>query len=270
MPGQAGDLSACVIRLTDSAGLLQVDLGVGAVKAANSGLWVGEARVTQVVQYLKNYERDPVGNPVVRLTEDEGAYSVMVTNEVVGGVSRPFPMRLILHNDGTNTVLLQRVFLGMNPQTNAIVTTQQRFLDPAQLASARRISAAHLPWSSQNTPWPITITSNVYRVEIATPYDSPSVNPFIHQYHPDHDNLNASFTQVLPKGRESYSIQRTVWLSPQPAGFDYQSRTTGSLDLNGVYDETIEVGGSGANARTFRVLGAFTLNRISDLPTLTR
>ena len=203
MPGQAGDFSACVLRLTDAAGLLQVDLGVGAVKAANSGLWVGEARVTKVVQYLKNYERDPVGNPVVRLTEDEGAYSVMVTNEVVGGVSRPFPMRLILHNDGTNIVLLQRVFLGMNPQTNAIVTTQQRFLDPAQLASARRISAAHLPWSSQNTPWPITITSNVYRMEINTPYDSSSVNPFIHQYHPDHDNLNASFTQVLPKGRES-------------------------------------------------------------------
>jgi hypothetical protein len=270
MPGQAGDLSACVLRLTDAAGLLQVDLGVGAVKAANSGLWVGEARVTQVVQYLKNYERDPVGKPVVRLTEADGAYSVLVTNEVVGGVSRPFPMRLILHNDGTNTVLLQRVFLGMNPQTNAIVTTQQRFLDPAQLASAQRISAAHLPWSAQNTPWPITITSNVYRVEIATPYDSPSSNPFIHQYHPDHDNLNASFTQLLPKGRESYSIQRTVWLSPQSAGFDYQSLTTGSLDLNGVYDETIEVGGSGANARTFRVLGTFTLNRISDLPTLTR
>jgi hypothetical protein len=270
MPGQAGDLSACVLRLTDSAGLLQVDLGVGAVKAANSGLWVGEALVTQVVQYLKNYERDPVGNPVVRLTEADGAYSVQVTNEVVGGVSRPFPMRLILHNDGTNTVLLQRVFLGLNPQTNAIVTTQQRFLDPAQLGSARRISAAHLPWSAQNTPWPITITSNVYRVEIATPYDSPSVNPFIHQYHPDHDNLNASFTQLLPKGRESYSIQRTVWLSPQAAEFDYQSRTTGSLDLNGVYDETIEVGGSGANTRTFRVLGTFTLNRISDLPTLTR
>jgi len=270
MPGQAGDLSACVLRLTDAAGLLQVDLGVAATKAASTGLWVGEARVTQVVQYLKNYERDPVGNPVVRLTEDEGAYSVMVTNEVVGGVSRPFPMRLILHNDGTNTVLLQRVFLGMNPQTNAIVTTQQRFLDPAQLASARRISAAHLPWSSQNTPWPITITSNVYRMEINTPYDSSSVNPFIHQYHPDHDNLNASFTQLLPKGRESYSILRTVWLSPQAAGFDYQSRTTGSLDLNGVYDETIEVGGSGANTRTFRVLGTFTLNRISDIPTLTR
>jgi len=270
MAGQAGDLSACVLRLTDAAGLLQVDLGVGANQAANAGLWVGEARVTQVVQYLKTFERDPVGKPVVRLTEKDGAYAVMATNEVAGGVSRPFPMRVILHNDGTNTVMLQRVFLGMNRETNAIVTTQQGFLDPAQLASARRISAAHLPWSAQNTPWPATLTGKVYRVEISTPYDASSVNPFIHQYHPDHDNLNASFTQVLPKGRESYSIRRTVFLSPQAAGFDYQSRTAGSLDINGVYDETLEIGGSGANARTFRVLGTFTLNRISDLPTLTR
>ena len=270
MAGQAGDLSACVLRLTDAAGLLQVDLGVGANQAANAGLWVGEARVTQVVQYLKTFERDPVGKPVVRLTEKDGAYAVMATNEVAGGVSRPFPMRVILHNDGTNTVMLQRVFLGMNRETNAIVTTQQGFLDPAQLASARRISAAHLPWSAQNTPWPATLTRKVYRVEISTPYDASSVNPFIHQYHPDHDNLNASFTQVLPKGRESYSIRRTVFLSPQAAGFDYQSRTAGSLDINGVYDETLEIGGSGANARTFRVLGTFTLNRISDLPTLTR
>jgi hypothetical protein len=270
MVGQEGDLSACILRLTDEAGLLQVDLGVGASKAANTGLWVGEARVTRVVQYLKTFERDPVGNPVVRLTEEDGAYSVLVTNEVAGGVSRPFPMRLIVHNDGTNSVFLQRVFLGLDPQTNAIVTTQQRFLDPAQLGSARRISAAHLPWSAQNIPWPMTLTSNVSRVEISTPYDSPSVNPFIHQYHPDHDNLNASFSQVLPKGRESYSVKRTVWLSQQAAGLDYQSRTSGSLDRNGVYDETIEIGGSGSNARTFRVLGTYTLNRISDLPTLTR
>jgi len=37
-----------------------------------------------------------------------------------------------------------------------------------------------------------------------------------------------------------------------------------------VYDETIEMGGSGSNTRTFRVLGTYTINRISDLPTLTR
>ena len=42
-----------------------------------------------------------MGNPVVRLTQEDGAYSVLVTNEVAGGVSRPFPMRLILHNDST-------------------------------------------------------------------------------------------------------------------------------------------------------------------------
>jgi hypothetical protein len=270
LSGQPGDLSAAILRLTDAAGLLQVDLGVSATKSATSGLWVGEARVTHVVQYLKNFERDPVGKPVVRLTEQDGAYSVLVTNEVVGGVSRPFPLRLIVHDDGTNTVLLQRVFLGLDPQTNAIVANQERFIDPAKLASARRISAAHLPWSADNVPWPMTLVSNVYRAEIVTPYDRASVNPFVHQYHPDHDNLNASFTQVLPKGRESYGLTRTFWLSPQSAASDYQSRTTGSLDRSGVYDETLVVEGSGANTRTFRVMGTYTLNRISDISTLTK
>ena len=270
LAGNAGDLSACVLRLTDDLGLMRVDLGVSAIKASSAGLWVGEANITHVVQYLKNYERDPVGKPVVRLGGGEGAYSVLVTNEVVGGVSRPFPMRLIIHDDGANRVLLQRVFLGTDTSTNSIVATAQSSLDPTRLASARRISSAHLPWSASNDPWTMTVSSNVYRVQVTTPYDRNSVNPFVHQYHPDHDNLNASFSQVLPKGQESYGVTRDIWLSFQSSGADYRSQTTGALDRNGVYDETISIEGPGANTRTFRVLGTFNLNRVSDIPTLTR
>lgn len=270
MNGNAGDLSACVLRLTDSLGLMRVDLGVSAIKSSTAGLWVGDAYVTHVVQYLKTYERDPVGKPVVRLGGGEGAYSVLITNEVVGGVSRPFPMRLILHDDGVNRLMLQRVFLGTDSLTNPIVATQQRFIDPSKLGSARRISTAHLPWSASNDPWSMTVSSNVFRVQITTPYDRNGINPFVHQYHPDHDNLDASFSQVLPKGQESYGVTRNIWLSFQSSGADYRSLTTGSLDRNGVYDETITLEGSGANARTFRVLGTFNLNRVSDISTLTR
>jgi hypothetical protein len=42
------------------------------------------------------------------------------------------------------------------------------------------------------------------------------------------------------------------------------------MDRNGIYDETIAIEGSGATSRTFRVIGTFSLNRISDIPTLTR
>lgn len=265
--GNAGDLSAGVIRLTDSAGLLRVDLGVSATKASTAGLWVGEAQATQVMQYLKKFELDPTGAPALGAN---GAYKLLSSGEVLSGVPRPFPMRLIIHDDGTNTLLLQRVFMGLDPLTNQVVATQQKFLDPAKLGSARRISAAHLPWSASNTPWPMTLTGNVYKVQVATPYDLNSVNPFVHQYHPDHDNLNASFTQVQPKGQESYGLTRSVSLTQKDIGSDYTSMTTGSLDRNGTYDETITVEGPGANSRTFRVLGTFNLNRISDIPTLTR
>jgi hypothetical protein len=138
------------------------------------------------------------------------------------------------------------------------------------LSSARRITAVHFPWTANNNPWALSRSNNVYSTEIVTAFDQTSVNPFIHQYHPDHDNLNATFTQALPKGQEAYGIKRQIWLSVQAAGSDYRSLTTGALDRNGVYDETITLEGTGSNARTFRVVGTFSLNRISDAPTLTR
>lgn len=116
----------------------------------------------------------------------------------------------------------------------------------------------------------MTLVSNVYRASIVTPYDAAGVNPFIHQYHPDHDNLNASFTQTLPKGRESYGITRTIWLSPQAPATDYLGQTAGSMERRGIYDETITVEGAGGSARNFKVVGTFTLNRISSISTLTR
>ena len=270
MTGSPGDLSAGVLQLTDSAGLLRVDIGVSATKASMAGLWVGEAQVTQVVQYTTTFDRDPIGNPVVKLTGTDGAYVVRFTNSVASAVPRPFPLRLIVHDNGTSLHLLQRVFLGLNTSTNPIVATRQDLLWQDRLSSARRISAAHLPWSANNTPWAMTITSNVYRADITTAFDQTGINPFIHQYHPDHDNLNATFTSTLPKGNESYGITRTIWLSPQTSGNDYRSLTLGALDRNGVYDETITLEGSGSNTRTFRVIGTYNLNRISDIPVLTR
>ncbi len=270
LTGAAGALSAGILQLTDSANLLEVQVPVTAVKSSSAGLWVGEAQVTHVVQYLKVFDRDPTGRPVIRLTDTGGEYQLLYTNDVMAGVSAPFPLRLIVHDDGTNQTLLQRVFVGLDAATNRIVTTRQENLAPDALGSARRISAAHLPWSAANPGWTLSVTSNVLRADIATAYGDAAANPFVHQYHPDHDNLNASFTQALPKGQESYGISRTIWLSPQTAGYDYHSQTAGTLERKGVYDETVTVEGSGANTRSFRVVGTFLLKRISSIQTLTR
>jgi hypothetical protein len=54
-------------------------------------------------------------------------------------------------------------------------------------------------------------------------YRDPS-NPFVHIYHPDHDNKDERFTPtLLPAGRESPNINRTITLTftaTNPAGFD--------------------------------------------------
>lgn len=270
MLGAPGALYSGVLQLTDSANLLEVNLGVAAEQGSSAGLWVGEAQVTHVVQYLKVFDRNPTGRPNIRLTEDGGEYQLLYTNEVMAAVSNPFPLRLIVHDDGSNLTLLQRVFVGRDGSNESVIATRQELLAPSRLDAARRISAAHLPWSATNPGWAMTASNGVYRADIVTAYDNTAANPFIHQYHPDHDNLNASFTQVQPKGQESYGISRTIWLSPQPAGFDYYARTSGTLDRKGVYDESLTVEASGANTRTFRAVGTFSLKRISSIQKLTR
>ncbi len=95
-----------------------------------------------------------------------------------------------------------------------------------------------------------------------------ATNPFKHKYHPDHDNLSATF-QPLPAGsEEAFRIVRQIQLNisatdPGAAG------TTSSLDygtsvLGGTYTETI----TGLHKRNVVVGGTFRLTRVSNSPVL--
>ncbi len=204
------------------------------------------------------------------LVVEEGAYVVREVREQQAGVPRSFPLRLIIHDDGTNSHLLQRVFVGLDLTTNTIVATQQRFLDPTQLASARRVSSAQLPWTAANAPWALSKDGTTLVATVNTPYEAVGSNPFLHQYHPDHDNLNAAFSAALPKGQESYGITRTVRLTPAAGGLDFDSITSGQSQKFGVYEEMVVLEGSGSNTRTFRAFGTYSLTRISPVSRLTR
>ena len=207
------------------------------------------------------------------LVAEEGAYVLNSTEERLVGVPKPFPLRLIVHDDGTNAVLLQRVFVGENVASNTIVSTRQVLLDPLKLKDARRISAAHLPWTQANAPWSFLTggtNGNSLVTTVSTPYDATGSNPFVHQYHPDHDNLNAGFSQVLPKGQESFGITRTIRLTPAAVAFDFESQTAGFKKRIGTYEETVTLEGSGANVRTFRSAGTYSLTRISPISKLTK
>ncbi len=268
MTSGVGALFAGILQFTDSFNFTEVDVPVSAVQSSSAGLWVGNANVTQVGNYLKNYLLDSNNIPVI---SSNGNYVVTSINTNLGPVARPFPLRLIVHNNGTNAVLLQRAYYGLSPYTNLMIATSQSLLDPAHLDTARRISAAHLPWTSANNPIPFSgqlVQGGVLTATADLPYDDQASNPFLHTYHPDHDNLDSTFQTQLAQGYESYRITRQITLNVSPPGNDFASLTSAGQSLVGYYAESITVGGLGGASRNFYVSGLFSLNRISPIPTL--
>lgn len=303
MSGPSGAIFAGVLRFTDSLGLSQVDVAVSAEKESTAGLWVGGATANYVSHYLKpyakatnavdfaallsrlqlaegangyHYERDPnTGRVLVfgGVEKKSGSYLLDGPIKIDSGtVARPFPLRLIVHNDGSAAKLLQKVYHGVGLASNAVLTTKESLLLPGQLGEARRITSVQFPTSPGNIPWSFvgemkqggSITT---RVPLA--YDDQASNPFLHTYHPDHDNLDASFTTPLPRGLESYGVTRQITLTFTAPQDDFNSLSQGSQDLGGNYSEVMTFEARGSQTRQYNVLGSFTLKRISDIPALT-
>lgn len=273
MSGAAGDVFAGILRFTDAGGMAMVDLPVTAEVADTTGLWVGNAVVAEVAHYLVDYAPGEDGQPE---QNPDGSYRIENIDESFGPVARPFPLRLIIHSDGTGTTrLLQRVYNGANEAGEVILARSESALDPLNLEEARRVSVAHLPWSADNPGWefdgPLGSGSPI-TAEVTVAYDDLSTNPFLHTFHPDHDNLDARFEDQLPRGIESFDIVRRMTLQVQPPGGDFNGVTTTSRSLSGTYEETVILQGrltdSGSHSRTFRSRGGFSLTRASSITQL--
>jgi len=264
-----GSLYAGILQFTDSLGMSEVDVPVSAQSAATTGLWVGSVSVSQVGSYLKTYATNSDGN---LLTTNSGAYVVTSLDTNLGAVVTPYPLRLILHNDGTTARLLQRVYYGLRQETNIVVATTESVLDASHLNLARRICATQLPWSAANSPWIFSgslVPGGVLQTTVTDAYYDQTSNPFLHTYHPDHNNLDPSFKKELLRGAQSYDITRQITLSVSPPGADFVSLTTANAGLSGAYAETITLAGFGDNQRTFNTAGSFSLTRISPVAALT-
>ena len=271
LTGDAGTLFAGILRFTDNAGvdnaaMTQFNVPVSATVASSAGLWIGEAQVSQVKHDLKTYARDTSGGTIF----DENGNPVLESENLTNGsVPRSFPLRLILHNsDDGNVKLLQRVYFGLNENGNSILSSVQGNLEARYLESARRISAVHLPWTEDNDPWNVTgdlALGQTLTASILTGYDSHASNPFIHTYHPNHDNLNAQFDQILPVGSESYGITRAITLTVTAPPTDFDSRTQGAQTLSGTYEETVTFQGTADESKTYETRGAFAVSRINEI-----
>ena len=219
-----------------------------------------------------SYTVDPDTGLVMDQT---GMYLSSGVNTNLARVGSAYPLRLILHNrsEASQVSLMQQVFVGPGRNTtNAVVTTFESLLDPLQLASARRISATHLPFSRSNPVYTTVGTFNAGTVllfTVAESYKNQASNPFLHTFHPDHDNLDVNFRGVQPRGVESYDITRSIRLTFTTPGTDFGSLTASAQSRAGVYEETMTIGALGGASRDFRLSGSFTLQRISPVATLT-
>jgi hypothetical protein len=299
-----GAFYAGILRFTDNFGLSQIDVPTSAQVSSPAGLWVGGASISSVGHYLKKFAQATnqvdFANVLARLQLTNGANGINYTwdpnsgrilafggtdNKTgsyvldgpiktdSGAVAQPFPLRLIVHNDGTANRLFQQIFYGIGLGTNPVITAKQNLLLSSALASARRITAVHLPASVNNTSWSMTGSmqqGNSLTTTLAVSHDDQLANPFLHSYHPDHDNVDALFATAQPRGVESYGISRQITLNFTAPANDFDSLTASTQTFSGNYVESVTFLAKGSDSKTFQGLGSFTLKRISNIATLTQ
>jgi len=284
-----GSLYAGILRFTDSKGHLQVDIPVSAIKESRVGLWIGEASINQV--------RHDLIQKVSGSTEDEGDSTEKVLvdenidddiepvekqfsrNTTFGDVARPFPLRLILHQAENGDIrLLQRVYLGLGKDgegfSETVLATEEEFLDPDNLGIARRITAPHLPRTNPVKTW-ATIGNSSWgsglHFEVDLAFDNHESNPFLHAYHPDHDNKDPEFKTYDSNmvGMESYTVTRLIDLDLDSWSDNFDSVTRGGGQIIGSYSESLTFTAKNSESKAYDVEGYFVLNRIISIGSLT-
>lgn len=231
----------------------------------------------------------PVANPLAGLWV--GSASLNAVSEAHSGdPSTPTPtrsemnLRLILHVDGTGqTRLLKEVIQMWRDGTftndangnqvlekpgSYVLLTDDTKISQFQGATVRDGVTVGRRLSTVGYDFPSTTASNYLNVAgnfaigqtltttLTLPFDY-AANPFLHKYHPDHDNLNSRFDEPAV---EAYAVSRQVemdLLASPPSGSvppDY-----GFNELGGNYRETI----TGLHKNPIHVNGTFQLRRAS-------
>jgi hypothetical protein len=239
MSGAADALYASLLRFTDSANTFDILLPATARKDTLAGLWIGEATVSAV-------ESKPLAN-------------------AVKPAGSTFPLRYLIHvaDNGTAKVLSQ-VFMGpmaAAPHDFGLCRTEAGLKADAKSA-ARRIVATHMPLDRAEEATGSFAIGGTLACTIATLFNDPT-NPFVHQYHPDHDNKSGS--TALVAGQESYNVSRQVSFTFTETPPNGGSATGwGSSVIGGTYGEVV----SGLHKQSVTLTGTFELRRASELGTL--
>ena len=227
-----------------------------------AGLWVGVAEVDQVSM------------------AQEGGVVPMPTES-------GFPLRILMHVDAAGTVrLLKEVIQMWEPgeevpdedepdfsrigtpgrfvllTDDSLVPNYTGIIDRGGEAAGNRLSTAsydfegnELELSGSFGPGGTVFGTIVLDPEFPT-------NPFLHRYHPDHNNLDEQFLNFRA---DAYEVTRELeffFSEEDPEGFDRPE--WGEEELAGTYSEAL----SGLHRSTIFVSGIFRMRRATNVPLL--
>lgn len=230
-------LYASFLKITDSAGLSNVRMPMSAQVASSAGLWIGEVSVTHVGSTVP-------GSPGSTTT-------------------RPFPLRMIVHVDANGVArLLSQVFLGPLASGLSGITTRESLLHPDRKAESMRLVSSQMPLDRVLSGSGSFAVGNSLAYQVVLPFDDPT-NPFVHQYHPDHDNRDANLLP-LEAGVESYNITRECSFAFTEEPPDGSSITGwGTSVYGGSYSEIIK--GLNKTTQNLTTSGTFLFRRLSEI-----
>jgi len=124
----------------------------------------------------------------------------------------------------------------------------------------RRLTSANYDWDGTNTFVPMTgrfAMSNSIGCTLSLLPNTPT-NPFRHKYHPDHDNLNASFSAFQ---QEAYPVTRQIQMTLTPVDpTQFSNADYGYTVIGGTYRETI----TGLHKDALVTSGTFRLTRVAN------
>jgi hypothetical protein len=238
MNGSSSSYYASFLRVKDSANFSDVLLPVSAQVASPAGLWIGQADVSAVTSTV-------AGSPGTT-------------------TARSFPVRINLHVDADGVArLLSQAFVGtlVSAGNPLGICIRESSLLADKKSEALRLVSSQMPLDRAIAGTGSFATGSSLSHTVNIPFNDPT-NPFVHAYHPDHDNRDARFEEFKKGGVESYDITRRLtfqFTSSPPDGSTVSG--WGTNVYGGNFSETIE----GLNKVPLSVGGTFTLRRISEI-----
>ena len=253
---------------------------------SHAGLWVGTISVTHVAHAH--------GGTITNVPYTNLAGVVSYRPERVGSSTAPLPtaspfqLRVLLHVDGTGTTRLLREVTQMfkaptttndaaglaqvSEAARYVLLTEASLFPSFQGARLHDNSLVGRRLSSAGFDFPVVTGSNHLAMtgwfakgeELAgtiTLGPDFATHPFRHKYHPDHDNLDASFTSFK---QEAPTITRSFVFEFDVVADAAKVPNFGYDRLTGLYTETL----SGLHRTNLYTRGTVDLRRVSTIASL--